>query len=143
MEVAGKLIDTNILVYAYDLSEKEKHEVCKSIVKEIWLNGSGIVTLQNLMEFFVVITTKVERPIPIDVAKTIVEDILSSQKWIVIDRDVDTFINAIEIVSKYEVPFWDAVIAACMLENNINEILTENITDFEKIQEINAINPLP
>lgn len=59
MAANGKLIDTNILVYAYDVAEKEKHSVCKAIVNEVWLKRGGVVTLQNLMEFFVVATMKV------------------------------------------------------------------------------------
>lgn len=51
-----KLIDTNILVYALDTSEGEKHEVSKGILKQLWEEGGGVVCLQNLMEFFVVIT---------------------------------------------------------------------------------------
>ena len=31
-----RLIDTNILVYAYDTSEGAKHDFAKNIVKQIW-----------------------------------------------------------------------------------------------------------
>ena len=58
-----KLIDTNILVYAYDTSEGEKHEISRTRLREIWKEGGGVVCLQNLMEFFVVITKKVENPL--------------------------------------------------------------------------------
>jgi predicted nucleic acid-binding protein len=141
MTVKPRLIDTNILVYAYDSSEKVKHSICKTIIKEVWLKGGGIVTLQNLMEFFAVVTMKVEKPLPIETAKTIIEDILKSEKWNVIDRDANTFIKAMELVIKYYLPLWDSLIIACMLENNIKEILTENIKDFEKISGIIAVNP--
>ena len=30
------LIDTNILVYAYDESEGKKHEICKRLIDECW-----------------------------------------------------------------------------------------------------------
>lgn len=141
MTAESKLIDTNILVYAYDVTEREKHSICKAIIKEVWLKGGGIVTLQNLMEFFAVVTRKVEKPLPTEVAKIIVEDILQSDKWTIIDRNEDTFLKAMELVIKYYLPLWDSLIIACMLENNIKEILTENIKDFEKISGIIAVNP--
>ncbi|MFV9689988.1 MAG: PIN domain-containing protein [Desulfobacteria bacterium] len=50
-----RLIDTNILVYAYDISESTKHDIAKDILKQIWQDGGGVVCVQNLMEFFVVI----------------------------------------------------------------------------------------
>ena len=53
-----RLIDTNILVYAYDTSEGTKHDIAKEILKKIWQDGGGVVCVQNLMEFFVVITKK-------------------------------------------------------------------------------------
>jgi len=142
MTAKGKLIDTNILVYAYDTADKEKHFVCKTILKEAWSKGGGVVTLQNLMEFFVVVTRKVEKPLSAAVAKTIVEDILKSEKWTVIDRDANTFLRAMELAAKRPAPFWDVLIATCMLENDIKEILTENIKDFADIPGIKASNPV-
>ncbi|MEW6608636.1 MAG: PIN domain-containing protein [bacterium] len=139
--MTDKLIDTNILVYAYDTSEGIKHEASKNLLKQIWEAGGGIVCVQNMMEFFVVITQKVENPIDVKEAKTIVEDILKSDNWKIIDRDVDTFLSAIDLVSKYNIHLWDAVIAACMKENGIIEIVTENKADFEKIPDIRVIIP--
>ena len=55
-----KLIDTNVLVYAYDRSEQQKYALSKSLVADIWQTGDGVVTLQNLTEFFVGITRKYE-----------------------------------------------------------------------------------
>jgi len=60
-----RLIDTNMLVYAYDTSEGTKHETAKQLLKQIWEEGGGVVCVQNLMEFFVVITKKIESPIAI------------------------------------------------------------------------------
>lgn len=136
-----KLIDTNILVYGYDTSEGTKHKASKNLLKQIWTAGGGIVCLQNLMEFFVVITQKVENPIDVAEAKTIVEDILKSKSWRVIDRDEDTFLSAIDLVSEQGIHLWDAVIGACMKENEITEIVTENKKDFEKVPDIKVIVP--
>ena len=136
-----KLIDTNILVYAYDASEGNKHKASRKLLKTVWEEGGGIVCLQNLMEFFVVIARKVENPIDADEAKTIVEDFLKSEKWEIIDRDEDTFLKAIDIVSKYEIHIWDALIATCMRENEVTEIVTENKNDFKKIPGIKVTVP--
>lgn len=136
-----KLIDTNILVYAYDTSEGTKHEVSRDILKQIWKTGGGIVCLQNLMEFFVVITQKVENPINVAEASIIVEDILKSDNWRIVDRDVDTFLSAIHLVSEHNIHLWDAAIVACMKENEVTEMVTENKEDFEKIPDIKVIVP--
>ncbi len=136
-----KLIDTNILVYAYDASEGNKHQASRGLLKSVWEEGGGIVCLQNLMEFFVVITKKVENPISIRDAKTIIEDILRSKNWKILDRDADTLLKAIDITSEYRIHLWDALIVACMEENDIVEIVTENKIDFERIPEIKVTIP--
>lgn len=136
-----KLIDTNILVYAYDTSEGEKHEISRTLLREIWKEGGGVVCLQNLMEFFVVITKKVENPIDIKKAKIIVEDFLKSDNWRVFGRDADIFLKAVDLVSEHEIHLWDAMIAACMKENDLTEIVTENKKDFGKIPDIKVTIP--
>jgi predicted nucleic acid-binding protein len=139
--MANRLIDTNILVYAYDVFEGRKHKASRDIIMNIWKEGGGVVCLQNLMEFLVVITSKVERPIKVIEAKGIIEDFLNSEKWKIIDRDAGTFLKAVNLVSEYGIPLWDSVIVACMKENNVKEIVTENRKDFEKIPYIKVTVP--
>jgi predicted nucleic acid-binding protein len=123
------------------LREGEKHSLAKSIVQGIWRESGGVVTLQNLCEFFVVVTRKVEHPIPFDEARSIIGDIISSTKWMVIDRDHESVIKGIDLAGQAGIHFWDALIAACMLENGISVIITENESDFKKTQGITVVNP--
>lgn len=139
--MADRIIDTNILVYAYDISEGEKHSASRDLLTQIWKEGGGVVCLQNLMEFLVVITSKVERPIKVIEAGAIIEDFLKSERWKIIDRDADTFLKAVNLVSEYGIHLWDAVIVACMKENDIKEIVTENKKDFEKVPGIRVTVP--
>jgi predicted nucleic acid-binding protein len=136
-----RLLDTNVLVYAYDVSETRRRTIAKTLVDEIWDAGGGVVTLQNLSEFFFAVTRKVNKPVPVVDAKTIVSDMLRSSRWRVIDRNAGTLMKAIEIVESVRAPFWDALIAACMLERGIEVIVTENEKDFKNISGITAMNP--
>lgn len=88
------------------------------------------------MEFFFVITNKVENPIDVKEAITIIEGFLKSKRWKIVDRDADTFLNALDLVSKHEIHLWDALIAACMKENEIVEFVTEDKKDFKDIPGI-------
>jgi predicted nucleic acid-binding protein len=137
----NRLLDTNVLVYAYDVSERRRREIAKALVDEVWNAGGGVVTLQNLSEFFFAVTRKVQKPVPVVDAKTIVSDILRSSRWMVIDRNAGTVMKAMEIVESVRAPFWDALIAACMLEHGIEVIVTENEKDFKNIPGLSIINP--
>jgi predicted nucleic acid-binding protein len=137
----NRLLDTNVLVYAYDVSEARRRAIAKGLVDDVWNAGGGVLTLQNLSEFFFAVTRKVQKPVPIVDAKTIVSDMLRSSRWIVIDRNAGTVMKAMEIVESGRAPFWDALIAACMLEHGIEIIVTENEKDFKKIPGITVVNP--
>ena len=141
MAVENRLIDTNVLVYAYDVSEKAKRRIAHDLLARIWDEGGGVVALQNLSEFFVVVTGKVQRPVAISAARTIVSDILRSARWLVIDRQAGTMLRTIDFVQRTGVPYWDGLIAACMLEHGIDTIVTENERDFKRIPGITVVNP--
>ena len=79
-----RLIDTNVLVHAYVLADPRKHEIAKHIVQEVWNEGGGVVTLQNICEFFYVVTKKLEHPLPVNKAGIIVERLTKTSQWLVI-----------------------------------------------------------
>jgi predicted nucleic acid-binding protein len=70
-----------------------------------------------------------------------VKEILGSTKWRVLDRGPGTVAQAIEFVTLHRASFWDALIAACMLEHGITTIVTENERDFTKMPGLTVINP--
>jgi predicted nucleic acid-binding protein len=90
MSAEPQLLDTNILVHAYTVSDERKHTVAKRIVRQAWMQGHGLTTLQNLCEFFFVVTEKVERPMPYERAELIVKAILTVSRWQVLDREEAT-----------------------------------------------------
>lgn len=136
-----RLIDTVVLVHAYTVSDDEKHRVALSLIERVWGGEEATTTLQNLCEFFYVVTRKVEMPISANAAETLVKDIVTATQWRVIDRSPETVFKAIELVKLHRTSFWDALIAACMLENGIHTIVTENERDFKRIPGITVTNP--
>ena len=136
-----RLIDTVVLVHAYTVSDSEKHRAALALIEKVWGGEEATTTLQNLCEFFSVVTRKVEKPISASAAETIVKGISTANQWRVIDRGPETFFKAIELVKLHRASFWDALIAASMLENGIDIIVTENERDFKRIPGITVINP--
>jgi len=53
-----QFVDTNILVYGYDVSAGKKHEIAKELLKELWDTRRGCLSTQVLQEFYVTITKK-------------------------------------------------------------------------------------
>lgn len=128
-------IDTNILVYAFDLAYPEKREVCKKIVQDIFSGKKrGVVTNQILAEFSFAVTNKIEKPLLKKDAAAIVGSILSSNNWDVLNYDGNNVLNAL----KAPEPFWDALITHTV-KGHADRIITENVKDFGKSFE--AYNP--
>ncbi len=141
MTDGDQLVDTNVFVHAYILLDPKKQASAREVILLIWEQGGGITTLQNLCEFFFVATRRVRRPMAVDQASGIVREFLRSPRWRVLDRGQETIIRAMELVKLHRIPFWDALIAACMLEHGVDTIVTENERDFKRICGITVINP--
>ena len=134
------LIDSNVLVYAFDNSEPEKQKKAIKLLEKCWKKEVFYaISLQNLAEFYTIITKKVPNPIPFYDAKKIVQDIISFSNWKIIQYDSEALLDAVSFQGKAH--FWEVLIASTMLNNKIYKIYTENISDFNKFPNITAINP--
>lgn len=137
-----RLIDSNILVYAFDFSEGKKQSIAKNIMKEIFSGKINIIlSTQNLSEFYLIVTKKIKNPISSKEAEETIVDISYINNVSVKTIKITTIINAINISEKYSINYWDALIVAVMQENYINHIVTENEKDFKKIPGIIVTNP--
>lgn len=135
--------DTNIIVYAYDSSEPKKQEMCARLLEQVYEKEFiGVVSNQILGEVFKGLTENIEKPISVEDARLIIENMVDSDSWIKLNYDQETVKRAILTVKANKVPFWDTVIAETMKENGIETIYTENEDDFKKIPGIKVVNPI-
>ncbi len=137
------LVDTNILVYAYDATDKKKHQKAKELLEQCWERKKKyVISVQNLAEFLVVITKKVPFPLSIEDAEKIINDIIHFTHWKVLHYNQETLLKGIALYKKSKKHLWDAMLAATMLEAEINHIYTENTADFANFENIIVVNPV-
>ena len=60
-------LDTNVIIYAYDVSAKEKHEQARKLLVDLWDSGRGVLSTQVLQEFFVSVTRKIPQPLTLNI----------------------------------------------------------------------------
>jgi predicted nucleic acid-binding protein len=77
--IANSFVDSNILIYVYDVDAKEKHEIAVAVIKKLWETKTGIISTQVLQEFYVNVTRKIAKPLSLAVAREIMNDYLSWQ----------------------------------------------------------------
>ena len=134
------LIDSNLIIYAYDKDEIAKQRKSEEILTQCFRgNISLAVSNQNLAEFVSVVTKK--NKLSWSEAMINAQDIINFAGFKKINYDINTIISAIEIAKEFKTSFWDALLAATMRENGIFNIYTENVNDF-KMPWIKAVNPM-
>lgn len=142
MTDGNTILDTNILVYAIDSSEGNKHDKAKRILQECFTGKQKFfVTTQILSEFFVAATTKIKKPIPVETASEIVESFVRFNFTPVLAAEPKNLVAAIHTHQTTQVHYWDCLIAETMKANGVFTIFTENTEDFQKISGIKAKNP--
>ena len=137
------IIDTNIIAYAYDKSELKKREKCLKLIRPIFAGEEEVyITNQILSELFYTLTKNFRIPLAVEKAELIISAIIKSDNWNKINYNHNTVKKAIDLLKSFKIPFWDSLIVATMLENNIFCIYTENTQDFKKVPRLKVINPL-
>jgi predicted nucleic acid-binding protein len=87
-------VDTNILVYAHDLSSGDCHVRASAVMASLWEAETGVISTQVLQEFYVTVTRKIKNPLKPYEAREILRNYLA---WPVQINDPDTTIRASEI----------------------------------------------
>lgn len=131
-------LDTNIILYAYDISAGEKHQISKKIVLDLWDSGLGVISTQVLQEFFVNVTQKIPKPLDKKLARDIVSDFL---KWNVVINDGESILEAVEILLRYGYSFWDSLIIEAAIRGGAGALLSEGLTHGQTINGVAIENP--
>ena len=138
---AEALIDTNLFVYAYTDADKEKRKICLGLLDQAW-EGKKIlaVSLQNLSEFYSVVTSKVKIPISKKEAGEVVEAVCNASFWEVLIPNPASLSDAMRLSEEHGISIWDAQIISVARQNHVRIVFTENVKDF-KLPGIEVINP--
>ena len=133
------LVDTNIIVYAYEIENSLRKKKSLEIIEKCYKNEIMLaLSNQNLAEFSYVALKKLK--LDAKTVKDIVKDISNFENFKKINYKRKTILSAIDITEKNKMSFWNSLIAATMIENGILNIYTENSKDF-KIPQLNVVNP--
>ena len=132
-------IDSNILVYALN-KDLQEHLPCKELLIDI-VNGNQLVSIPSnvFMESFHALV-KAFNYKESEVKKRLIA-IIDSKNINILDISVSSILLAFEIAEKYKTGGRDSLIAASLLENNIQEIFSHD-SDFDKIKLIKRIDPV-
>ncbi|MPZ49362.1 MAG: PIN domain-containing protein [Dehalococcoidia bacterium] len=134
------LIDTNILVYAFDPSALEKQSRGLALLRALEADMNGVLTVQVLGEFFRVVTQRITVPLVRPEAQEIVHDLATS--FTVLETTVAAILEAARSAHGYSLSFWDGVIWATAKQNGVGYLLSEDMQTGRTIAGVQILNPL-
>jgi predicted nucleic acid-binding protein len=137
--MSAEFCDTNILVYAYDVTAGSKRELARTLVERLWRDGSGAVSVQVLQELFVTLVRKVAAPLEVRVARGIVADLTT---WHVVEPNAADVLTAIDSGERWQLSFWDAMIVTTAQRAGASVLWSEDLSEGQTFNELTVRNPL-
>jgi predicted nucleic acid-binding protein len=140
------LLDTNILVHAYNKSSPHQKRASNIIKQAMKGKIEAYLTAQVIYEFFAVVTNpkRVECPMNLEEAVDLCLDLWECREIEKLNPTLLTPNEVFKLAKEQKLSkgrIFDCIIAVTAKENKIDAIYTENIADFKKYDFIKALNP--
>lgn len=129
-------IDTNILVYAYDRDEGEKHRTAVAILEELWESGTGVLSTQVLQEFYSVATRR--KKMPRELARARVADY---SEWCTVSTNPELLVTASLLEERHHLQWWDALVIEAALRSGATTLLSEDLQHGRTFGTLTVRNP--
>ncbi len=133
------LVDTNVLVYAYDRSSGAKQVRAREVLGRLADQGVGVLSTQVLAEFFSAVTRKLRNRMTPREGHWHLQDYVRS--WRVVGLTSEIILEAARGVVEYQFPFYDAQIWATAKEIRIPRVLSEDFSHGTRIEGVEFLNP--
>jgi predicted nucleic acid-binding protein len=133
---ASRFLDTNVLLYAYDLDAPDKRAVALQLVEQGWtFLGDTAISVQVLEEMHVNLG---KRGVPLVEATQIVRDFAA---WPVVDNTLTLLQAGLNEQSRWQVSLWDALILAAARVSGATKLYSEDYNHGQNYGGIQVINP--
>jgi len=121
---APVFVDTNVLVYAIDLTAGDRHVAARWWMETLWRQRSGQLSVQVLQEFYAVVTRKLKPGLsPVEAQL----EIRAFLPWSPIEITPGIMERAWHVEARYQLSWWDALIVASAQSAGCRTLLTEDL----------------
>ena len=134
---ALEFLDTNILVYGYDVTDIRKQRIAQNLVRRA-LAGEVVASTQVIAEFAATLLHKLSPAVPAEDVLRIL-DALAPIKLVAPDNDLVR--RAVEARSKYGLHFYDGMIIAAAERAGCTTIWSEDLSDGQRYFGLSVSNP--
>jgi predicted nucleic acid-binding protein len=119
-------VDTNVLVYAYDLAEPAKRARALELLKRERKKTPLVVSTQVLSETYVALTRVKKGKPPICAPERAERVVRALSRWTVVVVDAPMILQAMARARGAEVSFWDGLIVEAALTAGCSRLISED-----------------
>ena len=131
------LLDTNVLVYAFDLRDSSRQRLAQDLLERVESEGTGRLSVQCLAEFFRATTQKMHLP--------------ASEMYFQVEHWRDAFpifnltsqivLEAARGVRDHGMAYYDAQIWAAARLNQVPILFSEDFQDGQDLEGVRFVDP--
>ncbi|MEK7403880.1 MAG: PIN domain-containing protein [Acidobacteriota bacterium] len=130
-------VDTNVLLYSVDSSERRKREQAWQWLAQLWEQGNGRISWQVLHEFYANATRKMR--LDSSRARAVVR---GYAEWTPVEVTLGLVEQAWLWMDQAQLPYWDALIVAAAERAGSGWLLSEDFQDGRRFGSLTVLNPL-
>jgi predicted nucleic acid-binding protein len=131
-------VDTNVLLYRHDNRKPEKQQAAEMWLAHLWQTRSGRLSTQILQEFYLNATQKLKPGLDRKAARQEVKDLAV---WHPIPVDFQVIAEAWDLQDRYQLSFWDSLIAAAARLSGCRFLLTEDLQHDQDLNGVRVLSP--
>jgi predicted nucleic acid-binding protein len=137
--MSGKaFVDTNILIYAHDVSNPAKQQRAIQLIDQLWDERRGVVSTQVLQELAVNVRRSMRNRLSMAQATRLVESFLA---WEVVINQPKAVLRAMEIEERFQISFWDAMIVQAAQSAGCEILYSEDLAHGQEYDGVLVVNP--
>ena len=138
MNASKFFLDTNIIVYTFDITAPEKQNIAQGLLESA-LNNGGIISYQVIQEFMNLALRKFQ---PVMTHKQ-AQDYLREVLLIICDfyPTDDFYTRSLDIHNRWRFGWYDTLIIGAALESGCDVLYSEDLQHGQKVEELSICNP--
>jgi predicted nucleic acid-binding protein len=131
-------VDSNVLVYARDLSERDKQQRASYWIEALAIAGAGRLSYQVLIEAYSALTRAGKTHMDLPDARIYISNF---RHWHPLHVDLTVVGRAWQIQDRFGFSWWDCLIVAAAQISECAYLLTEDLQHGQDLEGVKVVDP--
>ncbi len=130
-------LDTNIIVYSFE--DSEKGDIARDLIREALTSGIGLISYQVVQEFFNVAFRKFHKTMSTGEAEDYFRAVL--RPLLSVHSSESLIGSAMRLHSQYQMAWYDSFILAAAIESNCGILYSEDMQHDRRFGTLKVVDP--